>query len=86
MRSLLALNPYFRRYRGRLLLGVLFVALSSLFSVIAPQVVRGAFDLIAAGIKQRELPLEQRRIAVPEQLESWLGWTGIDLHGSPSGP
>ena len=86
MRSLLALNPYFRRYRGRLLLGVLFVALSSLFSVIAPQVVRGAFDLIAAGIKQRELPLEQRRIAVPEQLESWLGWTGIDLQSWLSGP
>ena len=50
MRALLAVNPYFRRYRGRLFLGVLFVALSSLFSVVAPQVVRGAFDLIAAGI------------------------------------
>lgn len=86
MRSLLALNPYFRRYRGRLLLGVLFVALSSLFSVIAPQVVRGAFDLIAAGIKQREVPLDQRHIAVPEQLESWLGWTGIDLQSWLSGP
>ena len=86
MRSLLALNPYFRRYRGRLLLGVLFVALSSLFSVIAPQVVRGAFDLIAAGIEQRKLPLEQRHIAVPEQLESWLGWTGLDLQSWLSGP
>jgi ATP-binding cassette subfamily B protein len=86
MRALQALNPYFARYRGRLLLGVLFVALSSLFSVVAPQVVRGAFDLIAAGIEQRELPIEQRHIAVPEQLQSWLGWTGLDLQGWLSGP
>jgi ATP-binding cassette subfamily B protein len=86
MRALLALNPYFRRYRGRLFLGVLFVALSSLFSVVAPQVVRGAFDLIAAGIEQRDLPVDQRHIAVPDQLQSWLGWTGLDLQGWLSGP
>lgn len=85
MRSLLSLNPYFRRYRGRMVLGVLFIALSSLFSVYAPQVVREAFDLIGAGITQRQLPVEQRHIEVPEQLRNWVGWTGIDLHARLNG-
>jgi len=85
MRSLLSLNPYFRRYWGRMALGVLFVTLSSLFSVFAPQVVREAFDLIGTGIDQRALPVEQRHIDVPEQLQSWVGWTGIDLHAKLNG-
>ncbi|HEY0976591.1 MAG TPA: ABC transporter ATP-binding protein [Flavobacteriales bacterium] len=79
MRSLLSLNPYFRRYWGRMSLGVLFVALSSLFSVFSPQVVREAFDLIGAGIAQRDLPVEQRHLEAPSELVTWVGWTGIDL-------
>jgi ATP-binding cassette subfamily B multidrug efflux pump len=86
MRALLALNPYFDRYRWHLLLGVLFVVLSSLFSVVAPQVVRGAFDLIAAGVAQRDLPLGERRLVVPGQLDTWLGWTGLDLQAWAAGP
>lgn len=86
MRSLLALNPYFRRYWGRMTLGVLFVALSSLFSVFSPQVIREAFDLIGQGIAQREVPVEQRHLAVPHELDQWVGWTGIDLAGRLSGP
>ena len=65
--------------------GVLFVTLSSLFSVFAPQVVREAFDLIGTGIGQRALPVEQRHIDVPEQLQAWVGWTGIDLHARLNG-
>lgn len=86
MRALLALNPYFARYRWHLLLGVLFVVLSSLFSVVSPQVVRGAFDLIAAGVAQRDVPLGERRLVVPGQLDTWLGWTGIDLERWAEGP
>ncbi|HEX2617038.1 MAG TPA: ABC transporter transmembrane domain-containing protein, partial [Flavobacteriales bacterium] len=86
MRSLLSLNPYFRRYWGRMTLGVLFVALSSLFSVFSPQVVREAFDLITAGVHERELPVDQRHIEVPHQLQQWVGWTGIDLQERLSGP
>lgn len=33
MRSLLPLLPYFNRYKGRIALGVLFIVLTSLFSV-----------------------------------------------------
>lgn len=86
MRSLLALNPYFRRYWGRLTLGVLFVALSSLFSVFSPQVIREAFDLIGKGIALREVPVDQRHIDVPHALQQWVGWTGIDLAGRLGGP
>lgn len=85
MRSLLSLNPYFRRYWGRMSLGVLFVALSSLFSVFQPQVVREAFDLIGAGVKQRELPVEQRHLTVSDDLQHWVGWTGIDLQAHLGG-
>lgn len=60
MRALLALNPYFRRYWLRMSLGVVFVALSSLFSVFSPQVVRDAFDMLGSAIQQRELPPEER--------------------------
>jgi ATP-binding cassette, subfamily B, multidrug efflux pump len=86
MRSLLSLNPYFRRYWGRMALGVLFVALSSLFSVFAPQVIREAFDLIGAGLGQRSVPLEQRVLVVPEMLQRWVGWTGLDLNARTQGP
>ncbi|MFT3885401.1 MAG: ABC transporter ATP-binding protein [Flavobacteriales bacterium] len=86
MRSLLSLNPYFRRYWGRMTLGVLFVVLSSLFSVFSPQVVREAFDLITTGVQQRGLPVDQRHIDVPQQLQQWVGWTGIDLQSRLSGP
>lgn len=85
MRSLLALNPYFKRYWVRLALGVLFVSLSSLFSVFAPQVVREAFDLIKVGIDQHAVPVAQRHIDVPKELQLWIGWTGIDLRARLSG-
>ncbi|MBL8012095.1 MAG: ABC transporter ATP-binding protein [Flavobacteriales bacterium] len=81
MRPLLALNPYFRRYRGRLLLGFLFIVLSNLFAVYSPQVVREAVDLIAAGIEQADRPAPDRALAVPATLELWVGWTGLDLQG-----
>ncbi len=86
MRPLLKLNPYFVRYRGRMLLGVVFVALSNLFAVYSPQVVREAIDLIAAGIAQAPLPAGQQRLEVPAMLNDWVGWTGIDLAGRLGDP
>ncbi|MBK7086324.1 MAG: ABC transporter ATP-binding protein [Flavobacteriales bacterium] len=81
MRSLLKFNPYFAKYSGRLLLGVLFIILSNLFAVYSPQVVREAVDLIAAGIRQADLPPDQRHITIPSTLDMWVGWTGLDLEG-----
>jgi len=79
MRPLLKLNPYLAKYRWHLLLGTVFIVLSNLFAVYAPQVVREAIDLIARGIAQLELPPEQRVLPVPETLQLWVGWTGLDL-------
>ena len=79
MRPLLKLNPYLAKYRWHLLLGTVFIVLSNLFAVYAPQVVREAIDLIARGIAQLELPPERRVLPVPETLQLWVGWTGLDL-------
>ncbi len=85
MRALLALNPYFRRYWGRMALGILFTALSSLFQIFQPQVVREAFDLIGTSLAQRDQPLDQRHLDVPAEINSWIGWTGIDLDARLNG-
>ena len=79
MRSLADLNPYFAKYRGRLLLGVVFILLSNLFAVYSPQVVREAFDLIAEAVAQRDLPAAERHLEVPPMLHQWTSWTGLDL-------
>ncbi len=51
MKHLFSLNPYLYRYRYRMLLGVLFVALSNWFGVFPAQVVRLSFDLVAENIE-----------------------------------
>jgi ATP-binding cassette subfamily B protein len=81
MRPLLKLNPYFAKYRWHILLGALFIGLSNLFAVYAPQVVREAIDLIADGIAQMKLPVDKRHLPVPDMLQVWVGWTGLDLEG-----
>lgn len=79
MRPLLKLNPYFAKYPWHLLLGTLFIVLSNLFAVYAPQVVREAIDLITTGFAQLQLPESERTMAVPDTLSRWVGWTGIGL-------
>jgi ATP-binding cassette subfamily B multidrug efflux pump len=81
MRPLLKLNPYFAKYRWHILLGTVFIVLSNLFAVYSPQVVREAIDLIAEGVRQMALPVDQRQLPVPEMLQVWVGWTGLDLAG-----
>ena len=46
MRELSYLNKFFWRYRGRLLLGIVFICLSNYFQVLQPQVIREALDLV----------------------------------------
>ncbi|MBK7946197.1 MAG: ABC transporter ATP-binding protein [Flavobacteriales bacterium] len=79
MRPLLKLNPYFAKYPWHLLLGTLFIVLSNLFAVYAPQVVREAIDLITTGFAQMQLPESERTMAVPDTLSRWVGWTGVGL-------
>ena len=47
MKSLSYLNKYLWKYRKKLFLGILFIALSNLFAVYSARIVRWAFDLIA---------------------------------------
>lgn len=46
MKALFALNPYIWRYKKHLILGILFVAISNLFTVYPAQVIRLTIDLI----------------------------------------
>lgn len=51
MRSLFRLNKYFYKYRGRLVAGVFFVAISNLFGIIPARLIREAMDDSAASIE-----------------------------------
>ncbi|MEL7339406.1 MAG: ABC transporter ATP-binding protein [Bacteroidota bacterium] len=46
MRALFALNPYIWKYKKHLLFGILFVALSNLFSIYPAQIVRNAINMV----------------------------------------
>jgi ATP-binding cassette, subfamily B, multidrug efflux pump len=50
VKELAYLNQFFVRYRGRFLLGVLFVSLSNYFRVLQPQMIREALDLVVENI------------------------------------
>lgn len=86
MRSLLPLLPYFARYWGRLVLGLVFIILTGLFAVYTPQVVREAFNLIGDGIAQLKIPVQQRHLYVSKELHDWTSWTGLDLQARLDGP
>ena len=46
MRSLFALNPYIWKYKKHLILGVIFVAISNVFSIYPAQIVRNAINMV----------------------------------------
>jgi ATP-binding cassette, subfamily B, multidrug efflux pump len=52
MKTLSHLNKYFLKYKWRFMLGMLFITVSNIFAVYAPQVVRVAFDLFKDAIDQ----------------------------------
>ncbi len=54
MRSLRHLNKYFIKYKWRFLLGILFIVLSNVFAVKAPQVVREAIDTLSGMLDDHE--------------------------------
>jgi ATP-binding cassette subfamily B protein len=50
MKHLRSLRKYFIRYKGRLLLGVLFIIIANLFAVVPPVIVRRTVDEVIANI------------------------------------
>tara|TARA_R110001592_G_scaffold237306_11_gene496345 strand:+ start:331 stop:2196 length:1866 start_codon:yes stop_codon:yes gene_type:complete len=55
MKHLFLLNKYLWKYRASLLLGVLFILLTNLFTVYSPRVVRFAFDMVKESAAQLKL-------------------------------
>ncbi|MCS6928640.1 MAG: ABC transporter ATP-binding protein/permease [Saprospiraceae bacterium] len=51
MKELLHLKKYLWKYRGRLLLGVLFVGLANVFRVLQPQTIRNALDSVVERVR-----------------------------------
>lgn len=50
MKSLKFLNPYFRKYRTRLILGCLFVTISNIFAMYPAEILRKGIDLVQDGV------------------------------------
>ncbi|MEM7366982.1 MAG: ABC transporter ATP-binding protein [Bacteroidota bacterium] len=46
MKVLSALNPYIWRYKKHLLLGILFVVISNIFTIYPAQIIRGAINMV----------------------------------------
>jgi ATP-binding cassette subfamily B multidrug efflux pump len=46
MKALAYLNPYFWKYRGRLFLGFVFIALTNVFNVYAPELIGQSIDFV----------------------------------------
>lgn len=80
MRPLLKLNPYFAKYPWHMLLGVVFIVLSNLFAVYAPEVVREAVNLIKVALDQTELPADERSLSAPGILIYWTKLAGLDIN------
>jgi ATP-binding cassette subfamily B multidrug efflux pump len=55
MKHLAYLNKYFLRYKGLLVLGILFVTISNLFAIFPAQIIRHAFDVVAETISIYQL-------------------------------
>jgi ATP-binding cassette, subfamily B, multidrug efflux pump len=55
MKDLAYLNKFFYKYRWRLIPGILFVAISNVFQVLQPLVIRIAFNLVAENIGTYQL-------------------------------
>lgn len=55
MKNLAALNKYLWRYKWRLMLGMLFVAVSNVFAVIPPVVIRNVIDSVQDNINSYRL-------------------------------
>ena len=55
MRALKYLNKYFRKYRWRLISGILFITISNLFAIIPAQIIRVAFDVVKETIQSLQL-------------------------------
>ncbi|MCC6600422.1 MAG: ABC transporter ATP-binding protein [Crocinitomicaceae bacterium] len=88
MKNLQHLNKYFWKYRGRMVLGLLFITLANIFNVYAPVLVGEGIDFLvqAVSAKEKLMSSTSTLVSVPPSLRegaSWLGHTfnSIELTG-----
>ena len=91
MKSLLSLNPMIWHYRGRLLLGVVFVVLTNIFAVWAPSMIGEGVNALNDANRDFLVPLEQgvdidelseREVRVPDNLQVLASVFGTDARTS----
>lgn len=77
MKNLSYLNKFFWKYRYRLILGVLFVFLSNLFTVYKPLIIQQAVDfLISTTNKLGQFPVKTE---LPPLFETIRNWFNLDI-------
>jgi ATP-binding cassette subfamily B protein len=78
MKSLAYLNKYLWKYRGRMMAGFIFILLTNIFNVYAPQIIGEGIDFVATIIReQKHIQKNDVVIKTPESLH-WIsaltGW------------
>jgi ATP-binding cassette subfamily B protein len=82
MKNLRSLNKHFARYRGRLVLGLLFVTVSNLFAVLPPVVVRNVLDGVQANINAYRMVQDTGLSKdMQEYIFTMVFWNGLLLLG-----
>jgi ATP-binding cassette subfamily B multidrug efflux pump len=82
MKQLAYLNKYFWKYRGRLLMGFMLIAIGNIFSVYAPVVVRDGIDFLADALRvKKDLETDQILQAPSsfQHIASWMGSSASDI-------
>jgi ATP-binding cassette subfamily B protein len=94
MRSLRALLPYYRPYRGRLAVGLLLVAVANVFTLVTPDFLRRGVDalgraggggvlvVMAAGIVAAALLSGAARFGMRQYLNAVSRWMEYDLRNA----
>ena len=87
MKSLFSLNPMIWRYRGRLLLGIVFIMLTNVFAVWAPSMIGEGVNALNAANRDFLVPLSDgvametlanQEVSVPQNLRTLAGWFGAE--------
>ncbi len=79
MKALKTLNKYFWKYKGRLLLGFLFIVLTNIFAVFSPQLVEDAVGVLReANVKYFEPVVEAQAIGGSVDKDSLVAGKELD--------
>ena len=81
MKNLGAINKYFVKYKWRLLLGLVFVAVSNMFAVVSPVVVRDVLDKVQQNIGLYNGLQGAEAQALQDKIVGMVLWNGLLLLG-----